>query len=159
MVKDFCGFVRESLAKKKYDIPSAFQYVQWKEYYDQLEAKKKGLYLAGYKDFKDKHILDSSYTLCLKKHEFSLKNQLDRKARNLFNPTRSTKAILGWINYNLLKLSKVVNPSFIHGKNTGEVAEIIQLKWKNTPDPVFVTWDGSNYDSHQYYTLIESVDH
>lgn len=74
--------------------------------------------MQGYKDFKEKHLLDNRYTLCLKKHEFSLKPQNDRKARNLFNPTRSVKAILGWVNYNLLRISKTINPSFIHGKNT-----------------------------------------
>jgi len=61
----------------------------------------------------------------MKKHEFALKSEDDRKPRNIFNPHHTIKATLGLINYNLLKLSKRLNKSFIHGMNTEQVAERI----------------------------------
>jgi hypothetical protein len=41
-----------------------------------------------------------------------------KKSRNLFNPEDTNKAVPGWMNFNLLRISKAVNHSFIHGMNT-----------------------------------------
>jgi hypothetical protein len=42
----------------------------------------------------------------------------DKKGRNIFNPTPTGKYVAGWMNFNMIRVSKIVNPSFIHGMNT-----------------------------------------
>lgn len=43
----------------------------------------------------------------MKKKEFCLKDDTTIKSRNIFNPHMSVKAVGGWVNYNLLRLSKL----------------------------------------------------
>jgi hypothetical protein len=54
------------------------------------------------------------------------------------------------INYNLLRIAKSKTKSFIHGKNTEEISNIVLEAYrnKNLKDPVFMMWDGSNFDAH-----------
>lgn len=58
----------------------------------------------------------------LKNNEYSLKKPSELKPRNIFNPHMSVKAILGWINFNLIKISKILYPYFVHGINTGDLS-------------------------------------
>lgn len=53
-----------------------------------------------------------------------------------------------------------MNKAFVHGINTGDLAEkIFKEYWaKNFKDPVFMTWDGSSFDAHQHIALIKCVD-
>jgi hypothetical protein len=67
--------------------------------------------------------LNNTYEMILKKHEFAFKKEKDLKPRNIFNPHMSIKAILGWINFNLIKLMKHMNKSFIHGMNTEDLGK------------------------------------
>jgi hypothetical protein len=45
--------------------------------------------------------------------------------------------------------------------NTGEVAERIKLLYHKlkAKKKSFMTWDGSNFDSHQHISLLRAVDH
>jgi hypothetical protein len=85
-----------------------------------------------------------------KKDEYAIKKASDLKPRNIFNPHMSVKAILGWVNFNLLRIAKLVDESFIHGKNTEELSNDIQkrIKLANFEEVTFLMWDGSNFDSH-----------
>jgi hypothetical protein len=96
-----------------------------------------------------KYRLSKTFTLHIKKNEFNSKKPDDMKPRNIFNPHPSIKAIAGWVNFNLLRLSKEINPYFVHGLNTEEVASKLDIEsHKLFSDYTFVTWDGSNFDSH-----------
>jgi hypothetical protein len=55
--------------------------------------------------------------------EFQVKNPSDVKPRNIFNPHASVKAILGLINFNLVRHYKRILPeSFIHGLSTEKLS-------------------------------------
>lgn len=53
----------------------------------------------------------------LKKDELYTKPVDSLKGRNLFNPPPMVKAVLGWLNYNLLSVAKTMFPEFISGMN------------------------------------------
>jgi len=83
-----------------------------------------------------------------KSEEYGAKSKFDVKPRNLFNPHETIKAVLGLINFNMIKLVKLNNPSFIHGCNTSQLEDRFQESLHTLSDPVMVKWDGSAYDAH-----------
>jgi len=123
-----------------------------------VEPKKRSIYKRGFTDFTDKMILSRDFTLMQKRDETSVMESA--KPRNIFNPSPSVKAILGWLNHHLLKIlpmSRFAN-AFAIGKTNTEISAMILDAVVVVESPTFVTYDGSSFDATQSAELIKAVD-
>jgi len=119
------------------------------------KAKKRALYTQAWEQFMTDFNVKHTAECMQKSNELQFGDTV--KPRFLFNPSGSVKVIGTYINaYYLKRLQS--RPWLAVGLNTGQLCDRIQQEYARIPDPVPVTWDGSNHDGHQYKEIIKAVD-
>jgi len=140
---------------KKYLVKPT-RIISCSEYIEQVdEGPKRTLYRKTLEGILNGDKLKTSYTGFMKTRESSLSIG---RPRFLTNPPDCWKVISGAVNYNIIHALKQTCPGFCHGFNNDQLQERINKLLKNYQDPVFISLDGSAFDSTQYEPLLQAID-
>jgi hypothetical protein len=81
------------------------------------------------------------------------------RPRAIFNPSEQNKAVIGWINWVLIKLIKKVLPSFVHGLDIEKLEILIEERLRALGvGTLILSGDGKGHDSLQHAWWIDCVD-
>lgn len=136
-------------------------------YLQYIEPKNVFSYKKGYEKFKKDAQIPLLLQCMMKTNESSYpdvalspQEVADQvRPRAIFNPSEQNKAIIGWINWILIKLIKRVLPSFVHGLDFEKLEVLIEDRIRALGvGTLILSGDGKGHDSLQHAWWIDCVD-
>lgn len=173
VVGDFKRYVRQDLQKRMPD-PQTFesQLISPNEWVKKFGMKKAKEYLRSILKLAaaPQQGFSWSFTLMIKEGETYIKSTKERidangflhdsknRARGIWVPSKELTGPLTYIQSGIFPFVKEAFPEFCHGKDLQGMKDSIGDLAKEFLDPVFLSLDGSGYDSTQFRCLIDAVD-
>ena len=157
VVKEFKDFMCPEYKRwNSYVINLVDDVGTFEEYLATRPTHKRTVYLHGYEEMKRNQKIDLRMTTFTKTGEHHMEGG---RPRCIQGPSRSFKAVVGHLNWMLMRVAKkLYTNEFMSGLTSDELG-LKLTKAHTKPVSHTVCFDGSAHDSHQHSSLIEIIDH